>query len=139
MQAQPVKKASEESPARQASVFISYGSHALLKPLVALITDCGSFTVAGHSHDALESISMMKALRPDVLLCELHLASGIAIDVIRTAHQYRLARVLFVLAGYTSPRMKDLIEKQTGALVLDPAYDCGRICKAIHDALANRT
>lgn len=107
---------------RAVSVYVVDDHELLRRGLVAFLTEVGGFRVVGDSGSAREAMRRIAALRPDVMLLDVHLPDGSGIEICRhvrgidprikalmlTSFDDEQARLAAMLAGASGFALKEV-------------------------------
>ena len=84
------------------SVFLVEDSHLVLARLEAMIRDIPGTRVAGTASHASRAIRGILEEKPDVVLCDLRLATGNGFDVLRAVREAAPAIDVYMLSNFAS-------------------------------------
>jgi len=114
-------------------VFIADGSSLLRRQLVELLCELEGLEVIGQARDAHETLSAIRALKPDVVTLDVQMPGGSGIDVLKKIRQDDPALVVIMLTNHAStPYRKKCL--QAGAdFFVDKAFGINEVKQIVQD------
>ena len=117
-------------------VFLVEDSHLVLERLESLINAVPGARVAGSAAHADRAIRDILDEKPDIVLCDLKLATGSGFDVLRAVHELEPAIDVYMLSNFASEPYRRLAAELGARGFFDKTSDIERVRDVIARAAA---
>ena len=108
-------------------VFLVEDAPLLRERLEGLIAAIPGAQCVGHAAAASPAIASIVALRPDVVVLDIHLAEGNGFDVLRGLRAAQLAPAVFVLTNYPSEAYRQTAVRLGARGFFDKSHEVERL------------
>jgi|SRR6185369_2067661 len=112
-------------------VLIADDSDALVKRLVAAIAGIDGVEVIGRAATVVEAERAIRALRPDVVILDLHMPGGHGIDILDGLRRDGLAPAVIVLTNYDHPQFRRKSLEKGARFFFDKSTDFDMVAEAV--------
>ena len=112
-------------------VLIADDSDAIVKRLVAAIADVAGVEVIGRASTVVEADRAIRALRPDLVILDLHMPGGHGIDILDGLRRDGLAPAVIVLTNYDHPQFRRKSLEKGARFFFDKATDFDMVAEAV--------
>jgi DNA-binding NarL/FixJ family response regulator len=112
-------------------VLIADDSDAIVKRLVAAIADIDGIEVIGRASTVVETERAIRALRPDVVILDLHMPGGHGIDVLDGLRRDGLTPAVIVLTNYDHPQFRRKSLEKGARFFFDKSADFDMVAEAL--------
>jgi DNA-binding NarL/FixJ family response regulator len=109
------------------TVFLVEDAPLLRERLQALIAAIPGALCVGHAAAAAAALESILALRPDVVVLDIHLAEGNGFDVLRGLRAARFEPCVFVLTNYPSEAYRQAAERLGARGFFDKSHEVERL------------
>ena len=115
-------------------IFLVEDSHLVLERLETMIASVPGARVCGTASHAERAIRSILAERPDIVLCDLKLASGSGFDVLRAVHAAAPEVDVYMLSNFASEPYRRLAAELGASDFFDKSSEIERV----RDVVASR-
>jgi DNA-binding NarL/FixJ family response regulator len=112
-------------------VFLVEDAPLLRERLEALLASIPGTTVVGSAVGAQEAVSGILAVRPDVVVLDIHLAEGNGFDVLRGLRAAQFEPSVFVLTNYPTEAYRQTAVRLGARGFFDKSHDVDQLRKEL--------
>ena len=112
-------------------VFLVEDAALLRERLESLICAIPGALCIGHAGAASPALASILALRPDLVVLDIHLAEGNGFDVLRGLRAARFEPLVFVLTNYPSEAYRQAAERLGASGFFDKSHEVERLREEI--------
>jgi DNA-binding NarL/FixJ family response regulator len=116
------------------TVFLVEDALLLRTRLEAMIASIPGAQSAGHADGADAAIGAIMAVRPDVVVLDLHLKQGHGIHVLQTLHQQAPQVAVYVITNYPSDTYRAVAERFGARGFFDKSHEFDKLRAALCQA-----
>jgi len=123
-------------------VFVAEDSPHVLNALKAMILEIEGAELIGHASDAATAAEQIRRTNPDVAILDMQLASGNALDVLRSIHRpYESsgAPVVIVFTSHVETQLRETCLKLGADYVFNKAKDAEALANVLRSLVALRS
>lgn len=120
----------EENTDTAFKVFIVDDSIIIVDRLKAMLSDFRFVSVAGHSHNIADALRVIREIRPDVIILDIHLKDDApmgGLDLLEILHREYAAMIIIMLSNFSSPKYIERCRELGADYFLDKSNDFDKI------------
>lgn len=117
-------------------ILIVDDSKMLRDDLKKIIEMVGGLQLVGEAEDALQAISIIENLKPDIVLLDLNLNMGNGIDVLGALYKAKNKPVTIVLTNYTNKAFRKTSVELGAEYFYDKTHDLDRLINTLKQLAA---
>ena len=108
-------------------IIIADDSYAVFDRLEELLASLPQVEIAAHTRDVDETLHCLAAVRPDVIILELHLPGGTGLEILRCAKQANTETAVIVLTNFPFPQLRVMCKNLGADAFLDKSMEFDQV------------
>ena len=108
-------------------VLIADDSAVIVQRLVTMLADVGGIEIVGHAGTVAEASLAVRALKPDVVILDMHMPGGSGIDVLESMKRDRVTPIVIVLTNYPYPQYRKKCLQIGARFFMDKSTEFDRV------------